>query len=389
MYTLRTRFSHPNWLWFRALSAVIGSVIGVGVFGLPYAFAKSGFVLGTIELVIFGIFLVALPLMFSEVVIQTQKKHRLAGYVSEYMGTHWGHVSMLALTASSWGAMIAYIIVGGRFLFTLFHPFLGGEEIFYQIAMPVLALLLTLRGISFLSKIEVYLVGGLLFLFLFLTLSSLPYIKISHLVQIDTEHFFVPYGVILFAFSGLGIIPEIKAFLGEKQKHLLSHAILVGYGLIFLLYFAFTFAVVGLTGPQTTEIAFDGVIQVLGPFVGVIGSLLGTLTILSIFSLMAMQLQDSLSIDYKVPRSIAWLGSILIPLALFLFGVRTFIDLIGFVGSVFGGIIAILVILTYQKMRHSGVCRRHHCLNVPKIITIIIAILFLIGMSFEIYQVLL
>src|SRR3989338_4596065 len=105
--------------FFRSLGMMIGAIIGVGIFGLPYAFAQSGFAIGLLELFILGSFLTILQLMFGEVVVQTPGTHRLVSYIGLYLGPVWKWVALLAFDLGIWGAMLAYMVVGGEFLHAL------------------------------------------------------------------------------------------------------------------------------------------------------------------------------------------------------------------------------------------------------------------------------
>ena len=371
--------------WFRAVATMVGAMIGVGIFGLPYAFAQSGFVIGAVELCVFGLLMLVLFLMFAEIVMQTKERHLFPGYVRHYLGKTAGHVAIIVMTLSGWGAMIAYIIVGGNFFKTLFYPLFDGPEIAYQIVIALVALLLTYNGFRFLSRVEFFIVGTLLFLFFFLVFISLPEMHLTNLFSFHLERVFAPYGVILFAFGGISIIAQLKSLFTDEDMHRLPHAVFTGHMIISFIYFLFAFTVVGMTGNATTENAFDGLVAILGPVAGFVGALLGSITVLSIFSLIAIQLQETLKTDYHIPHKIAWLSSIVVPLLLFLFGLRDFISLIGFIGAVFGGLIAILVILTYEKMQRSAVCRApRHCLDFPGWINIILVLVFGFGIVLEV-----
>lgn len=375
---------HPNIEWIRAVGAMIGGVIGVGIFGIPYTFAQSGFVLGAIELFVIAFLILVLLLMLSEVAIQTPGKHRLIGYMRVYLGKKWAFVMLWAFAISLWGAMIAYLIIGGGFLHTLFSPIFGGDRFIYQILIILPIAFLTAHGVRYIAKVELYIIGALLFLFGFITLAAIPYIDLSNLTTVSYDQFFLPYGVLIFAFGGLGMVPEIKDILGKKQEWRLAHAVIAGHLIIAAIYLFFSLAVLGVTGSMTTESAFDGLIPVLGPVFAIVGSFLGALTIISIFSLLSIQLQDTFQFDYGMKKLTAWLFVLSVPLILFLLGVREFIELIGFMGSIFGGLTAISVILMYQKMRKSPICRMHRCINIPQSISFLLMALFVLGIIWTI-----
>ncbi len=364
---------------------MIGAIVGVGVFGLPYVFAQAGFAIALLELLVIGILLTLLQLMLAEVAIQTNGHHRLAGYVRAYLGNGWSWVAVIALAAGVWGAMIAYMIVGGNFLFLLLSPSVGGTEFFYALLMAGVASLLIYRGLKFASKFEMVIVGALLFLFVFIILSSIPHIDPSAYLSISFEHSFLPYGVILFALAGTGIVPEIKDVLGARLRSKLGHVILIGMAVILLLYAAFSTAVLGVTGSATTQVAFDGLMPVLGGTFRSVATFLGSLTILSIYFMLGIELLNTLRFDFRLSHKLSWVIVVAVPIVFYLAGAREFIGVIGFVGSVFAGALGVLIALTYVRMKRSPVCQKHECLNFPSVLTWVLIILFVGGILFEMF----
>lgn len=364
---------------------MIGAIVGVGVFGLPFVFAQAGIGVGILELIFVGAMLTILQLMQAEVAIQTPGKKRLAGFVRQYLGRRWAWLAVAALSAGIWGAMIAYMIVGGNFLFVLLSPVIGGTEFFYSLVIAALAGFLIYRGLKFASRVEITIVGALLFLFLFITLASVPFIRFSSYTSPTTQNFFLPYGVILFALAGVGIVPEMRDVLGARLKYRLGQAVMIGMAIIVALYLLFSVAVVGVTGLQTTPVAFDGLIPVLGSTFRIVASALGSLTILSIFFILGIELLNTFRVDFRLPHPISWGLVMIVPVMLFLLGAREFINVIGFVGSVFSGAIGILVALTYQRMKKSPFCKERTCLHVPDPVVWGLICLFILGMFIEIF----
>ncbi len=365
---------------------MIGAIVGVGVFGLPFAFEQAGFPVALLELLLMGAFLTVLQLMQAEIVLQTKGRHRLVGYVREYLGERYAVVTVVAIACALWGAMIAYMIVGGNFLFLLLSPFFGGTEFVYALVLAGIVGVLLYRGVSFVSRFEVYIVGALLFLFLFVILASMPHVDPLTYFHATTHNVFLPYGIILFSLAGVGIVPEMRDLLGTQSRAQLGKAIIYGMGLILLLYVLFTAAVIGVTGTATTPVAFDGLVIVLGDTFRVVTSLLGILTILSIYLMLGIELINTFRLDFHLPHRQSWLIVMVIPVILFLLGAREFISVIGFVGSVFAGSICILIVLTYLRLKRSPCCREHTCLNFPNTFSWVLILLFVAGILFEIMK---
>lgn len=369
---------HPDFKSLRAVGTLVGSVVGAGIFGLPFAFAQSGPEIGAAWLLALGAVVLALFLMYAEVVNHTSGSHRLGGYVERYLGPKWGTFATTVFAGALLGSMVAYVILGSRFLFDLLNPLIGGTEPMYAIGMTFAAAAVTWRGTKFTSRAEGVVVGVLLFLFTFAILAALPHVTASNLTMTRLDGVLLPYGVILFALSGLGAVPEMKVVLGSAHRRL-PHMVTYGLFLVVMLYLAFSLAVVGVTGAATTPSAFTGLTAVLGGSFGTVSSLLGVLTIFSIFSMSGLQLQNSLRYDLHVPRGAAWVMASFPPVLLYLLGIHTFIGLVGFVGSVFSGLVGIIVVFTYERMRRSPVCTEHRCINVPSLVSLGIVLLFAAG----------
>ena len=326
--------------------------------------------------------MVILNLMFGEIVLRTKEKHRLSGYAREYLGPELGKVSVYAFTATIWGAMLAYVIVGGSLLYTLLSPLIGGAEWMYATALSVLVLLVSRRGTVFASRLEAWVVAGILFIFFWVALAAAPHVELTNLLD-PPSHMLAAYGVILFSLSGAGVIAELRDVLGAKQERLLPKVIIYAMGIIVLLYAMFTFAVLGAMGDAVTPSAVVGISTLLGANFGVIITLLGIATVFSVFLVHAVQMQNSFKLDVGVGARKAWLLSIGVPLVLYLLGARAFISTIGFVGAVLGGVVGIFIVITYESMRRSVVCRSHKCLQVPAWVSAVLIGMFALGILLE------
>ena len=149
-----------------------------------------------------------------------------------------------------------------------------------------------------------WIVSGLLLLFFVVFVASLPHIRLDHLRMMPAKDLGTLYGVVLFSLAGTGAVPEMKAVLGKKQLKHLPTTIIVGLSVILWMYAAFAFAVVGVTGPGTTEDAFTGLVPVLGPSFRIVGSLIGSMTILSIYTILGVIMRETLEIDFKMKKSL-------------------------------------------------------------------------------------
>src|SRR3989338_415431 len=110
-----------------ALATFCGTIIGVGLFGLPYVTAQVGFVPMIFYFLILGVVMLLVNIAYGEIVLRTAGDHRLPGYNRIYLKNPWlERLSYLTTIVGLVGSLLAYLLVGGSFLASLAMPYLGG-----------------------------------------------------------------------------------------------------------------------------------------------------------------------------------------------------------------------------------------------------------------------
>ena len=77
-----------NRKFFYATAVLVGGMVGVGIFGLPYVFAQAGFWAGMGLLVAIGLATLLIDLMYGEVILRTHAQHQIMGYARLYLGPY-------------------------------------------------------------------------------------------------------------------------------------------------------------------------------------------------------------------------------------------------------------------------------------------------------------
>ena len=332
--------------FFIAIAALIGTIIGVGVFGVPYALSQIGVGLGIVYFLVLGGIQLLQHLFFAEAAITCPDKLRLPGLTERYLGRHARFIATISITLGHWGGMLAYIIVGGQFLFVLFSPFFGGSLMLYQFLWSILGASILFFGLNFVSKIDFFATVGLLLTMMAIIVLGLPHVQAPHLILFTGKDFILPYGVIFFALSGLPAVLEMEDILEGNHKNY-RLAVTIGTLVATLLTAIFGFVVWGVVGPAITKDAMNGLQEILGGGVMRFIALFGFLAVATSYFGTGIHLQDSFQYDAKMSKFFSWLLTIGVPFVVFLFGVKNFITIISFSGAVFGGITAILVALLY------------------------------------------
>jgi amino acid permease len=377
---------HIDVKFLRAAALMIGSILGVGVFGLPFLFVRSGLAAGLAALVALGFVVGVLNLMYGEIVLRTPGSYRMGGYVAAYLGRGWGTLASLVFAAAVVGSLVAFLIVGAQFFHDLFAPAIGGSLPAYAFALALVVAIASFNGARLVSKIEWPVVVILLFLFTLLILAALPHVSVGHLLGDPATLADIPFGAVLFTLSGGGIIPDMRDVLGRRARQLLPLAITFGMAAVIAIDAAFSLVVVGVNGPAATPVAFEGLIPVLGPAFALLMLLLGSVVVFSISLSNVIQLADTLQMDHALPPRASWAIASAAAFALYLAGARDFIGVIGFVGAVLGGTVGLFILFTYERMKRDTSCVHAHCLEVPTFASVLIGLTFVGAMVLELLK---
>jgi len=338
-----TKETKEYWL---AAASLTGTIIGVGIFGVPYAISMVGVLPALVFFFVLGGIQLLQHLYLTEVAMICPDKLRFPGLLGRYVGPRARKIGGVANIFGLWIGMVAYVIVGGEFLGVLLRPFLGGSTYQYQLVWGVLGAVLVYFSLKSISRLGMLTISALIFAFLLIFIRAVPSMSLANLAPVDLKDMFLPYGVFLFSLSGYPAILEMEDILEGKHKRYRS-AVVLGTLVGAFLTLAFGLVVYGVTGPATTEDAVTGLQRVLGGNIAVLAALLGFLAIANCFLRIGVNLRHTFQYDYRMRRLGAWALTVAVPFAIFLAGSKSFVSMISFSGAVFGGITAILLAVLY------------------------------------------
>jgi len=364
--------------FYEAVATLIGTIIGAGIFGIPYVVAKAGFLVGMVNFVVLGFMIMMINLYTGEIALRTKKTHQLVGFADIYLGK-WGKWIMTFTSLFSIiGALIAYLIGEGEVLSAMF----GGSAFMYSMIFFVIASTLIYFDLKVIKDSELWLNLVLLILILVICIVAIPSVNLQNLQSYDLSKIFLPYGVILFAFVGATAIPAMEVELKNNKKEM-RKAILVGTLIPFIVYILFTISVVGVTGIKTTEVATVGLGEFFGKYMVFFGNLFPVLTMATSFFLLGLAMKWILHYDFKINKKLSWLITVSIPLILFLLGVNSFVGVIGFTGAIAGGIEGILLVLIAKMAKKKGEVEPAYSIPLPWIFAVILMLIFVLGLMFQ------
>jgi len=370
-----------------AIAVLIGTIIGAGVFTLPYVAVHSGLATTLIWLIIVSFIITYLHLAFGEIVLRTKKDFRLPGYVGHYLNSSAKKLILLITFFTFSFSLLIYLLLGSQFLKVILN------SVWTNFSFPqgflVLFLWLLLSSVVLsknkrLSRINFYLSFALLFLFFIIIIFALPHFQTENINLFNfTNHWgwLIPYGVLFFALNGMVAVPEaikvLEARGGKKEK--LKKIIIIGTLIPALCYLAFIFAVVGASGSFTTLEAIEGLKGVLGNSIILLGAMLGFLAVSTSYLIFASYIKNSFINDFKWSRFISYFLVIVGPLLLYCLHLENLVKLISFMGGMLGGLEGVMLILVLRKAKQQGEIEPPYQVPLNKVLAVIFVIALVIG----------
>ncbi len=364
-----------------AIAILVGMIIGAGILGIPYVISQAGLFWGLINLIGIGLIVIVVYLYLGEIILRTKGKHQLPGYASIYLGKSGKILMLISMLLVQYGALTAYLIGEGEVLsFVILGTTSLPYHLLFSLIFFTLMSLLVFLGLKALGKGELIGLGAIIAMVIAIALFFLPQAQIGNFYTQNPNllfRFFYPYGAILFAYLGFSAVPEMKEIIKNKRK--MKKAIIIGGIIPIFIYFLFTLTVIGFKGMATPEIAT----LALGRFT----SLFAVFTMFTSFLAVGIAQKEIFWYDLKIKHLMSWILTfipvLLIGLAIIIFNLATFIEIISFAGAVAGGIGGILIVLMAIKAKKSGKREPEYKFPINWFIAGLLILIFLIGIIYQ------
>ena len=166
--------------FYQALAVMIGYIIGVGMFGLPFIVARTGVFIFVIYLIFFGLIQYLLHLIYANIIVTTGRYHRLVGYSEKYLGKTGKYFAFVAKMIGNLGALLAYIIITGTFLYELLGSTVGGSPFLYSTLIFIFGAIVVFYGLKTIAKFELVMSSLLIIIVFFIVLKGWGDIKLTN-----------------------------------------------------------------------------------------------------------------------------------------------------------------------------------------------------------------
>ena len=368
---------------FLPVSIITATIIGAGIFGLPYVFYKAGFVAGLFYLFLFTAVFIIIHLMYADVISRTDNLHLFAGYAKIYLGETGKWLAALTSIVGMTLILTAYLILAGKFVGLIFPSL---SPTYSMLIFWALASIPIFWGVQRLALSEFWItlcIVSIVFLIFFYGIGFTQ--NTSTVWAADFAYLFLPYGVVLFSLSGRSAIPAVIHYF-QKNNELAKkakQAIILGTALPALIYIIFAIGIINISG-TVSEDSLSGLMQNLPLWLTWALGLLGIISIWSTYATLGRDIRKSLEADFNF--RIGWWPGItvsLLPLLIYLAGLRNFFQLISLVGGIFIGLESLFIVLIWQQARkinpHKALLKK-----IPALVPYLLLIVFILGIILEI-----
>lgn len=374
-------------LTFEAMAILIGTIIGGGVFVLPYVNIKSGMLITNGWLAFLCVIMCLLHLVFGEIIAKTNKEMRLPGYAGHYLGKPVKKFFNFVSIFSNAFSLLIYIVLANKFL----HILMGDNFNYikpytFLLVWLVLNMFLFIK-LSIASKLNftlTILLVGLMVILAGMCFGQVNLNNAQYNYQMITNFWYVSYGVIFFAVDGLVAMPMMFTFLKNKKasKKTYKWSVILSYMSVFIIFFIFMNSVSLLSGGGTSVDTFTGLIPFLGRNILITGALIGLLAVVTSYIVFINYYKDMLICDVNCNKWLSYVISMFLPLLFLLLDINKVDDLMSLTGGVIGGMVAVMVLLMYLKVRDKKQTTAPYNLNLPNWVVIMVGgICFLGAMS--------
>jgi tyrosine-specific transport protein len=355
---------------------LMSTIIGVGMFGIPYAGAQSGFLITGALLIVLTAIMIAIHLFYADIISVTKEKRRLPGYAEKYLGKNAKFVVGLFVIVGFYGSLLVYTIVGGNFLNTMLSGYINLPAIVFNLIFFIIGSVAVYFGLKLISGIDFLMGLFLVVIIAMFLIFGYNNINIDNLKTINLKNILIPYGAILYSLAGIAIIPELSGSFKKERKQY-KKVIIWGTIIPGLMYLIFTGIVIGLTGSRTSEEAIGGLVGVLGKGVVFWGSVFGFFATITSFFALGLSLKQTYIFDFKIKKGSAWLLTCIVPFLLFIAGIHSFVTVITVLGATMGLIECSSIVLMHQRTSKNK--NRFELLIIP---------IFIIGFIYTIAKIL-
>ncbi|MEK7465534.1 MAG: aromatic amino acid transport family protein [Patescibacteria group bacterium] len=331
-----------------AIALLVGTIVGAGIFSLPYVISRVGLVRGIFYFIFFAAVYLVIHRMYADLLLKTDESHQFFYVARTYLPRFFANLVSGGVFLELVFVMTIYLILAPSFL-KLVADIPTGYLVIGFWALGSFFMLARLSWVGWAEFLGVFSIIG--------AVGAIVWMGAGKSLEFSTPSltgwlgFVLPFGPLLFAFSGRPAIGEVvKTWRKSEREHSpfsLPRAIFWGTVIPVILYFVFVVGILTLPpSPSIDAVAGlgflpSGALLALGT--------LGFFALWTSYFIIGINLRDTLREDLKAPNVAAYAVPWIFPLLLYFAGVNHFLSAVSFTGSVLLGMEGAAIAFMWRK----------------------------------------
>lgn len=359
-------------------SILSGTIIGAGIFSLPWVVYKAGILPSVFFAVLFCFTTIIIHIMYGDLVLADNENHRFAGITKKYLGRSGYIFTIISSILETFLILTIYLVISISFLNFVF---LNLNNYYKVLIFWAIGTILTMIEIKKEAVVELASVIGISVIALSIGMIGLGWVdgKNIQLFSNNINYIFLPVGIMLFIFSGRAGTASLIYYFKKMEnfsKRAIKESIVIGTLFPILIYIFFVVGIIGISGPSMiTEDSVSGIVSSLPVwFIYVLG-FFGIVSLLSSYISIGFDARKSMHYDLKFSKISSNVLVLFFPLALYFLGMQNFIELILITGGIFIGIEGILVLYMWKKANMKNDTKL--IIKIPNYLLLIIGIVYI------------
>lgn len=359
-----------------AAGVLAGTVIGAGIFSLPYVVGVVGVGTGFFYLLVFASVYYLIHRMYAELLLKARGDHEFFTLARTYLPAPWSSLAASGVFAELLFVLLVYLILAPTFAALLIPGVpTAALLVFWAVSSIFIFFRPTWQGVAEIGGTALILA---IVVAVFWVGRSAP-LEVPLLKPLSWGAFFLPFGPLLFSLSGRPAVHQLVALYrrgaGEGRPFSLPRAIAWGSILPAGIYALFVVGVLRLN-PAVTPTALESLTFLSPSLLAALGAM-GLLALWTSYFEIGANVRDILRLDLRAPRWIAALVVLFAPLLLYAVGLRDFLGVVSFTGSVF---------LALEGLAVSAMWRRAFPNHPQRWLGVLLAPVFLIALGYGVVR---
>lgn len=338
-----------NKYFLLATCLLAGTIIGAGIFSLPYIFSRLGAVGGFFYLLVFASVYAVLYVMYANLLLSREGRHDFFFLSDAYLPKFFSKIASLIILGGLILALVVYLALVPTFSRMMFPGMENLAILIFWISGSffMFARLKWLGIAEFLGIVSIVIIAGLIFVLGF----SAPAQSIPVAEKLTPALFFLPFGPLLFSFAGRSavsqVVREYKKARSAGRTFSIKISVALGVIIPAVVYLLFVFGVLRLSQGVSRD-AFGG-LRFLSPSLQAFLGVLGLIVLWTSYIMLGTNVRDILAVDVKTQKWVWIAVPLFAPVMLYLLGLKDFLSALSFTGGIFIALESAFMIMMWRK----------------------------------------